>query len=245
MNTTEFSNEFDLLYDAGSKGAPDIDGYEKSVYLTTAQEEIVKSYYSGENKSQKGFENSEKRRRTMSELVASYSQTSYSFSTRGLVNESKFFAIPTNVYYIVNEQVRLRKPSDPCIDNKVIPVKPITHDQFWTDWKNPFRKPNKNKAWRLDISKSGANPLVEIVASEEVASYEIRYVKEPQPIILTDLTTGDFEGLGLTINGKTTPQTCLLNSEIHREILNRAVELAIRDYRENSLQSKVETNNRV
>jgi hypothetical protein len=245
MTITENISEFDLKYDAGSKGAPDIDNYEKSVYMTAAQEEIVKAYYSGENKSRKGFENSEKRRRTMSELVTTYSQTSNTKSSRGIVKDSVFFAIPTNVFYIVNEQVIISSKTDPCLNGKAIMVKPITHDDFLRDYQNPFRKPNSKKAWRLDLSKTGANPLVEIVSPYELSEYKMRYVKAPRPIILTDLTAGDFAGLGLTINGETSPQACLLNSEIHREILNRAVELAIRDYRENNLRTQIETNNRV
>ena len=245
MTITEFDKEFDLGYDAGSNGAPDINLYEKSVYLTTAEEEIVKAYYSGHEKTRKGFESSEKRRRTMSELVKSYSQTSSTSSSRGMVNESKFFAIPTNVYYIVSENVTLSSTKDPCVNGKKALVRPVTNDEFWADYRNPFRKPNKNKAWRLDLSKDGANPVVEIIASHDISKYEMRYVKAPEPIILTDLTAGEFAGMGLTINGQTAPQTCKLNSEIHREILNRAVELAVRDYRENSLKAKIETNNRV
>ena len=245
MITPEFDLEFDLLYDAASKGAPDIDKYEKSVYLTTAQEEIVKSLYSGWNKEKESFESNEKRRRVMNELVKSYSQSTHSISGRGLTKDSVFFAIPTNVYYIVHEKITLSKPGDSCIHGKEIMVKPITHDQFSIDYKNPFRRPNRNKAWRIDISKEGSNPLVEIISSESISEYSIRYVKEPKPIIIQDLQTGDFNGLGLSINGKTAVTECELNSEVHREILNRAVELAIRDYRENSLKTKIETNNRV
>ena len=245
MTTAEFDSEFTLGYDAGTAGAPDIDQYERSVYLTTAQEQIAKAYYSGHEKTRTGFEGSEKRRRTMSELVKSYSQTTHSTSSRGMVKDSIFFAIPTNVFYIVSENVTLESTKDACINGTKALVRPVTNDEFWADYRNPFRKPNKNKAWRLDISKDGSNPVVEIVASHDVSRYEMRYVKAPEPIILTDLTVGEFEGMGLSINGQTAPQTCQLNEEIHREILNRAVELAVRDYREPSLKSKIETNNRV
>jgi hypothetical protein len=214
------------------------------VYLTTAQEELIKAYYSGEISNKASFENSEKRRRTMNELVTSYSQSTQTSSSRGLTKESVFYAIPSNVFYIVNEQVTFIS-TDSCLNGKVVMVKPITHDEFKVSYTNPFRKPNRNKAWRLDISKESANSVVEIISSETLSSYDIRYVKAPKPIIIEDLTSGDFEGLGLTINGSTAVTQCLLNSEIHRDILNRAAELAIRDYRENNLRSKIETNNRV
>ena len=73
----------------------------------------------------------------------------------------------------------------------------------------------------------------------------MRYLKYPEPIILTDLETDpDFEDMNLTIEGIALEQTCKLNREIHSEILDRAVELAIRDYKENNLQNKVQLNNR-
>lgn len=245
MGTNEFKEEFQLGYDGANKGAPGLDAYEISVYLTTSQEEITKAYYSGNHPSKSGFENSEKRRRALNELVLNYSQSTSTSDSRGIVPESVFVTIPAKVWYIVSEQVTLSSTTDACVNGKVIQVKPITHDEFLVSYENPFRKPNKNKAWRLDISKIGSNNVVEIIASETITSYDMRYVKEPEPIILEDLTQGDFEGLGLSIGGKTAEQTCLLSSEIHREIINRAVELAVRDYRENSLKNRIETNNRV
>ena len=70
MTTQEFSNEFDLMYDNASGNAPGINLYEKSVFLTLAQEEIVKETYSGYTQSRVGFEGSERRRRQLSELMA-------------------------------------------------------------------------------------------------------------------------------------------------------------------------------
>ena len=46
MTNEEFSNEFDVLYNSiTSNQAPGLDEYEKSVFLTKAQDEIVKSYF--------------------------------------------------------------------------------------------------------------------------------------------------------------------------------------------------------
>jgi hypothetical protein len=239
MITSEFINEFDLLYDAGSKGAPSIDNYEKSVYLTTAQEELVKAYYSGKN--QKGsFENTEKNRRVLNELTKTYVQSTQTISGNGISPLSVFYAIP-EVFYIILEQVKFN-------DNgvaKTVTVKPTTHDEYLNNVKNPFRQPNKRKVLRLDISKEGANNLVEIITDQTLTEYFMRYVDKPKPIIVTNIATGDFDGLGLTIDGVTAVTECKLNRELHREILNRAVELAIRDFRESSLQSKLATNQRI
>ena len=49
MNHVEFSNEFDVLYNnIMSNAAPGLNEYEKSVFLTKAQEEIVKNHFNPE-----------------------------------------------------------------------------------------------------------------------------------------------------------------------------------------------------
>ena len=47
MTCAEFSNEFDILLNSYSNNPSDIkiDEYEKSIYLTQAQEEIIKNLY--------------------------------------------------------------------------------------------------------------------------------------------------------------------------------------------------------
>ena len=48
MTTQEFSPEFDLLYNnISSNQAPGLTEYEKSIFLTQAQEEIALGLYGG------------------------------------------------------------------------------------------------------------------------------------------------------------------------------------------------------
>ncbi len=63
MTIQEFSNEFDVLYNnIMSNQAPGLDEYEKSVFLTKAQSEIIKNYFNPKgNKYQEGFDGSQKR----------------------------------------------------------------------------------------------------------------------------------------------------------------------------------------
>lgn len=58
---------------------------------------------------------------------------------------------------------------------------------------------------------------------EASVSYVLRYVKKPKPIILELL---DNYGEGLTIDGESDVTECVLPSEVHQEILERAVALA-------------------
>lgn len=108
---------------------------------------------------------------------------------------------------------------------------------------NPFRKPaatiTSRRAWRLDNTIGNFSDSVEIIipAGLSLTEYQMRYVKKPQPIVLTDLTTGEFEGQGLSIDGVTSEQTSELNSIVHRQIIDRAVELAIEAYEKSRIQT--------
>jgi hypothetical protein len=244
MNIVEFSNEFDILYDnLATKGAPGIDQYEKSVYLTTAQLEIIKSYYDPKsNRKQVGFERSEKRRVDLKELIRNYKSNLPIDSTDNISPDSQFFRIPSDTFLIIQEQAILSSEND-CLDGKLSRVDPQTYDEYNIQKDNPFRQPDSNFIWRLDYySQQGGTKNVELISPYTIAEYQIRYLKYPEPIILTDLNDGEFVGMELSVDGRTAPQTCQLDKEIHREILNRAVELAIRDYKENTLQSKIQTN---
>ena len=73
MTNQEFSNEFDVLYNnITSNQAPGLDEYEKSVFLTKAQDEIIKSYFNPRlNKTQEGFDGNERRQIDISMILKS------------------------------------------------------------------------------------------------------------------------------------------------------------------------------
>lgn len=74
MTCEEFSNEFDILYNnIMSNQAPGLDEYEKSVFLTRAQDDIVKRYFTPKgNKDYEGFDSSLKRNVDFSTLYRKY-----------------------------------------------------------------------------------------------------------------------------------------------------------------------------
>lgn len=230
MTVQEFSDQFDILVDSyrrfkdfDSKEILDsieFNEYEKSVYLTKAQEEIIKDLYSGRYTGD-SFESSEQLRRELDYLV-----TQKDYNNSDIINEdlqkltdSKYthtvFSLPQDCLYIVYEQVSWNS-DNPCIGGKVADVIPVTHDEYIRIRNNPFRGPNTRKALRLDNGASN----VELVSSDDIGSYIIRYIKVPEPIVLSELPNE-------TINGISTPQTCKLNESLHRDILDRAVRLAL------------------
>lgn len=243
MTTKEFSNQFDIHYNSiAGMSAPGLDLFEKSVFLTKAQIELVKDYYDpGSNRKQRGFEGSTKRRVDLKELIKSYKSTvSFLDVENAIHNTSRFFEIPNETFLIVNESVRVI--SNTCDNGLIINVKPTTQDEFNIQIRNPFKTPNKKVAWRLDISKINDEKVIEIVSPYNITStleYRIRYLKYPKPIILDNLATL-FPGENLSIDGQTDESTSELDIEIHPEILDRAIEIALRDYKPQGLENKIQ-----
>ncbi len=246
MTVKEIIEGFNLRYNNALEGAPEIDLYEMSLYLTIAQIEIVKEYYDKDKDPNSSFELKERARRVLSELVKSESITRTISSDRGLVDGSSFYEMSEDPMFIVLETAVLSSKNK-LYDNKVVDVVPVTHDTFMSDYYNPFKKPNENKVWRVDISRETAKATFEIISAYNLSSYNVRYVSHPKPIVLTNLITDeDFFGLGLSIEGETSEATCLLNPLVHQEVINRAVELAVLDYNKTeNLQGRVGLNKRV
>lgn len=239
MTTQEFYHEFNLLYDnIASKGAPGLDEYEISQFLTLAQEELIKDKNSPKsNRLQEGFEASDKRRTDLKELIVDYKTLTTVPMVDGISHRSVFFEIPNDVFLIKQESAVMQEPKCP---GRTVEVIPKTLDEYNVQVKNPFKKYNKNKVWRLDYNSIGPGTnVVELISEYPIVQYKMRYLKRANPIILTDLDAGDYIGSGLTILGQTQQQTSELDPSTHSEIVRRAVTYATLSYKENNLQNQV------
>ena len=96
MTTQEFSNEFDNKLNSYSTiealgktpSTVELDEYEKSVFLTNAQEEIVIGMYNGKNPFGDSFERTEEIRRYLSDLIKTYTTTEKKVGYTGLSKSS-------------------------------------------------------------------------------------------------------------------------------------------------------------
>lgn len=225
MTTEEFSNEFDTLLNSYSNtekfgithSTIDLDEYEKSVFLTKAQEDVVIDMYNGKNTFGDSFEKTEEIRRYLSSLIKTYTTSTKEITYKGLSKHSVFFKLPEDLWFITYEAVDLKDDGLGCKSGEDICVTPVTQDEYHRIRKNPFRGSNERRALRLDLNEE----VVEIVSKYNVASYLVRYLSRPNPIILTDLPSD------LSINGINKKTECELNPAIHRSILEKAVKLAI------------------
>ncbi len=224
MTNNEFSDEFDLLVDSykrlgkyNDQPLPDVlifDEYEKSVFLTAAQEDFVRMLYSGKNMVGESFEKTEEARRGLAPLVKEVSLTAQTSTSATLISGNSYkYELPQEAWLIVYEQAVLSGISEPAM------VLPVTHDDYYKLSKNPFKQPSKYKVFRLDIH----NNICEIISIFAVESYFIRYIVKPPPIVLVGLDNS-------SVNGVTVECRCSLNPIVHRDILKLAVQKALERY---------------
>lgn len=175
MTTTEFSNEFDILYNnISSNQAPGLDEYEKSVFLTKAQDELVKAYFNPLTvKTNQGFDASSKRQYDFSTLIKTASidlnsiwiTDSEGFNsvtpikdTSNLIKKidfrSELCGLPSDVFLIVNEILEFNKIQKGTSPPKMTPftsfsIVPISYTDYTRIMLKPYHYPVKRSAWRL------------------------------------------------------------------------------------------------
>ena len=219
MTNKEFSDGFSTLLNSfGVTPNITLDEYEKSTFLTNAQEQLIIDIYSGRNIIYgKSFEQTEEIRRYLSNLVETYETSTKVTGKLGLSKDSVFFEIPQDTWFITYEVAFLKDSRLGCLDGIEASVVPLPQDDLYRAKDNPFRGPSKDRVLRLDIKSD----LAELISKYNVDKYLMRYISQPTPIVLVDLPDG------LSINGVSTESECELNPVVHRAILERAVQLAI------------------
>lgn len=228
MTTQEFSSSYDVLLNSyaqaasfgeeGSRASIQLNEYEKSVFLTEAQEELVLSLYTGRNSSGNSFDETEELRRYLSDLIEEAEISPLpptSGKPKGIDSKSRFFQLPDDLWFITYEGISVS--DDKCEGHTAQEVVPVTQDEYHRLKKNPFRGTNYRRALRLDLSGN----RVEIVSDYTIDTYYVRYLKRLSPIILAPLDTE-------SIRGKSTVTECELHESLHRRILDLAIENTLR-----------------
>lgn len=283
MNTgTEWNIEFDILYNnVSSNKAPGLSIFEKCVFLTQAQEQILKAYFNSKsNKLQEGFDNSTERHIDFANItkVDTIMPLTDANSNALLPNISassnwyRSFRLPTNMLAIVNEVVIADLATGQ--ENVELQVLPLPYEDYVLTQSKPYKYPLRYQAWRVINRKEPALPIAEIIAhfGDTIKRYKIRYIRRPKPIIIGDIGNLTIEGYTTKVFSEPEPvmpvydtsteteeeynqrladyqielsnwenrkeeynktyvnvntdNPCELDPILHREILQRAVELA-------------------
>lgn len=147
MTNPEFSNEFDVLFNnITSNQAPGLDEYEKSVFLTAGQSDILRSYFNArENKPQQGFDDSRKRQIDFSALMKSKTLDKKNLTLK-FDNRSLSYRMPQDLFLFVNEACK-----DDSLRYVVIPISYEEYDRLML---KPYQYPIKRGVWRLIVDSS-------------------------------------------------------------------------------------------
>jgi hypothetical protein len=237
MDCKEFSDRFDVLYNnITSNQAPGLTEYEKSVFLTKAQNEIVKNYFTANspgNTIQQGFDDSAKRQADFSCLMAT-KDVAYNSSFQNISNKidirSSIYKLPPEVFIVINESY-IENPN--AANKSILQVIPLRYDEYTRQMSKPFKRPLKYQAWRLINSGDAETKYAEIVTSvnNPQGTYKVRFITFPRPIIVGEIDDLTIDGYPKRDsaeyqNNPTDVTECQLDPILHEEILQRAVELA-------------------
>lgn len=226
MNAKEFSNTFDTLLQPyitkesfSEQNNLAFDEYEKSIFLTKAQEQIVLELY-------QELEQSEEVRKYLSNLIKTANFAPIGEQDESLINsnfKSYKVELRDTILFMIYEQCTLSDENN-CINGRIVSVVPTIHDDLDKVLKNPFKSPNSRKVIRLDFDNK-----IELISKYNISNYKVRYLKKPNPIILVKLEDN------LSIDNSAEVSSGETNPILHERIVQRAVQLAV--------QSKLKSNN--
>lgn len=230
-----------------------LDEYEKSLYLTQAQDVVLKAYFQRATNSEGvGFDDSEKRQVDFSSLITTKSITTKASSGTAFDERGILFDMPkrvdergnsisgtTDVLLILNEQLVTKVGTSPRngeVDRrltKTYVVVPINYKEYDKEMSKPYAQPLKKQVWRLFQStgsgfdyRSEIIPVWDLEDRETIYCYKIRYLRRPKPIVLVNLAEDTFKA-NPSIEGFTGITNCELNPILHPEVVQKAADIII------------------
>lgn len=234
MTLEEFSTEFDVLYNSiTSNAAPGFNDYEKSVLLTLAQEELIKSYFvANNNTTGVGLDGSQKRHydfstlikvKTLDNIISNILTTKVKMPMLNR-DANNIFLVPNDVFLVLNEHL--------IVKNNSYIVFPISYDSYNLLMSKPFPYPNKRQAWRLDSSINGeiaALKVIHVSDDEDLGSNNITFESiYHKPLDITvSVEQGTYNTKFVTI--EETEEKVSITLEL-KNSLNNNGEVQISDY---------------
>lgn len=203
MTTSEeWSVNFDILYNnISSDQAPGLTEYEKSVFLTQAQEAVILDLYKGT--SGDAFETTEEVTRYLSSLVKiNYPEDDDIKQLQDIKTGIHVYAytLPLDVWFITYQSGSITIGEN----TRDVIVVPSRQDSLYKDLNNPFKGPNKNKV--LAISEEGS---ITLYSKYPINTFYIKYLKRPNNI--------DLESISFNVE---------IPESLHNQVLYKAVQLA-------------------
>jgi hypothetical protein len=225
MDISAMHTEFKLLMDKADGGiSPSFLSSEIDRFLNAAIERFVAKRAFGNNPRRTGFEEDQKRRDDLRNLIINAVITPEAPSAANKP-EGTFFKLSeltAGYRHAINEEAIIKDSSDDT-EARRVSVKPITYDRYNKIVDDPFNKPGKDTVYRLDYG----GDKVELItgAGQTITKYYLRYLKNPAVVSGSASTSCDLAG------------------HTHREIVRMAVVEALENIEDPRYQSsKIELN---
>ena len=173
MLPREFSDQFDILYNnVTSNQAPGLNEYEKSVFLTLGEKQLVNEYFNSRvDTAGGGYDGSKRRQYDFSSITRTETLFNVNTfkeritSTEKIDTRSKVFLFPQDYFLSVNEII-----SD---DKYQYSVLPISYAEYQRLMLKPYSYPIKKAAWRLISDKKNCNYCREYIKTVNIQGNEI------------------------------------------------------------------------
>jgi hypothetical protein len=209
MDATQMKYEFLITYESiASAAAPGYTNREISVFLTEAQEDIVKETVA------LGLD--------MNDLTRSIVRV---LRTSGKVSTNTLIGTPYRAYSFTTSTLNPTPFYSYAYtfaktNGNVIEVKPMPEEAVIKNLKNPYKKPSNTKYWLVEN-----NGVINIIPPTDVTisltdELHVLYLKKPEPIIVGQLTPAT------AIDGVFDIKSCELDDIVQRDIIYKAAKKA-------------------
>lgn len=217
-----FLQKFDKDFQYGS---PAYDDVGISSWLTKAQLRVFKRYY---KPGQDGFsfESDEITGRALEQLIRAASITGSTIVASsdqvGVHPNGTFYNLPDDFYLATEEGAKTAENIDEVY------VRPMTHDAYFINKPNPYKKPSPDVVWRMHFSRldhgedggdnftGRTNKRVELIVKNKetnpITDYRLRYLAYPPDIVCDE-------------NDPSNQRHCILEG-LYDDIIDEAVKMA-------------------
>jgi hypothetical protein len=241
MTANEMADSLELKLDRSSSfGSPGYEDFELSSVLTEAQQLYVKKFYDEiNNREGKGFQETEERDQELAALIQDAASLTPSASQVGVTKNGKFFDLPSNHMYTIFEECTIDKINCRTNQNISAYIIQVAHNEFQRYDTNKYKKPfyksyGEARVWRSEFSRlvTGIEPGYTATAKRHelitdgtfnVTNYHIRYVKNPENIVVDRVTTNN-------------QRNCELGLSTHVVIVDIAADLMLQRVKEQKIQ---------
>lgn len=215
MTIAEFHQEFKFRLDKmDALNYPNFLPEEIDLVLNNAQDRLIKQRYGLNNTKRQSFEETEKRTEDLKNITINAILLPSVYSIDNIDTSARFVVLPVDHWFTIQERAGIT--CNVCGSNVTqrVEVIPITHAEASKALQDPFKKANSNKVLRLTV-----NGQVELISSCTIVDYQFRYLR--QPVAMSILTN----------------TTCELSTQIHNELVDVAVAIALEGIESKRVQS--------